>query len=42
MRDEVREELTPEEIIEEQDNADKFFNNFVSKRSQNSKGENNS
>ena len=42
MRDEVEEELTPEEIIEEQDNADKFFNNFVSKRSQNSKGENNS
>ena len=42
MRDEVEEELTPEEIIEEQDNADKFFNNFVSKRSQNSKRENNS
>ena len=42
MRDEVEEELTPEEIIEEQDNADKFFNNFVSKRSQNSKEENNS
>ena len=42
MRDEVEEELSPEEIIEEQDNAEKFFNNFVSKRDQNSKEENNS
>ena len=42
MRDEVEEELSPEEIIEEQDNAEKFFNNFVSKRDRNSKEENNS
>ena len=42
MRDEVEEELSPEEIIEEQDNAENFFNNFVSKRDQNSKEENNS
>ena len=42
MRDDIEEELSPEEIIEEQDNAEEFFNNFVSKRKQNSKGENNS
>ena len=42
MRDDIEEELSPEEIIEEQDNAEEFFNNFVSKRNQNSKGENNS
>ncbi|MFL2813042.1 MAG: hypothetical protein ACJZ8H_04485 [Paracoccaceae bacterium] len=42
MRDDIEEELSPEEIIEEQDNAEEFFNNFVSKRKQNSKRENNS
>lgn len=42
MRDDIEEELSPEEIIEEQDNAEQFFNNFVSKRNQNSKEENNS
>ena len=42
MRDDIEEELSPEEIIEEQDNAEEFFNNFVSKKKQNSKGENNS
>ena len=42
MRDDIEEELSPEEIIEEQDNAEEFFNNFVSKRDQNSKEENNS
>ena len=42
MRDEVEEELSPEEIIEEQENAENFFNNFVSKKDQNSKEENNS
>ena len=42
MRDDIEEELSPEESIEEQDNAEQFFNNFVSKRNQNSKEENNS
>ena len=31
MRDNVEEELSPEEIIEEQDNAEKFFKDFVNK-----------
>ena len=31
MRDNVEEELSPDEIIEEQDNAEKFFKDFVNK-----------
>ena len=31
MRDNVEEELSPEEIIEEQDNAEKFFKDFGNK-----------
>ena len=42
MRDDVEEELSPEEIIEEQENAEKFFKDFVSKNNQNSNKENNS
>ena len=29
LRDEVEEELTPEEIVEEQENAEKFFRSFI-------------
>ena len=42
MRDDIEEELSPEEIIEEQDKAEEFFNDFVSKKDQNSNKENNS
>ena len=31
MRDNVEEELSPEDIIEEQDNAEKLFKDFVNK-----------
>ena len=42
LRDEAEQELSPEEIIEEQDRADKFFKNFVTKLNQNSNEENSS
>ena len=42
MRDNIEEELSPEEIIEEQDKAEEFFNNFVNKKVQNSNKENSS
>ena len=42
MRDDVEDELSPEEIIEEQDKAEEFFNNFVKKIEKNSNKENNS
>ena len=42
MRDDIEGELSPVEIIEEQDKAEEFFNDFVSKKDQNSNKENNS
>ena len=42
FRDDIEEELTPEEIIEEQDKAEEFFNDFVNKKDQNLNEENNS
>ena len=42
MRDDIEEELSPEEIIEEQDKAEEFFNDFVNKKDQNLNEENNS
>ena len=42
LRDDIEEELSPEEIIEEQDKAEEFFNSFVNKEVQNSNKENSS
>ena len=42
LRDDIEEELSPEEIIEEQDKAEEFFNDFVNKKDQNLNEENNS
>ena len=42
LRDDVEEELSPDEIIEEQDKAEEFFNNFNGKTIPNSNKENNS
>tara|TARA_A100001011_G_C14297441_1_gene839113 strand:- start:986 stop:1642 length:657 start_codon:yes stop_codon:yes gene_type:complete len=42
MRDDTEQELSPEEIIEEQDKAEEFFKNFLRKINQNSNEESNS
>ena len=42
LRDEIESELSPEEIVDEQENAEVFFNNFIDQYRKSSDKENSS